>query len=530
MPSERTAFGKYHVLARLGHGGMGNVYLAMHAGPAGIQKLLVVKQLREDLVTMPEARSMFLDEARISTRLNHANIVQTNEVVDEEGDLYLVMEFLDGQPLARILNPKFADAFPLSAKLRVLVEALDGLHYAHELADYDGSPLNVVHRDVSPHNIIVTYEGHVKLLDFGIAKAADATTVTESGVFKGKVRYASPEQALCQGVNRRTDVFAVGAILWEILAHRRMWQDQVDASVLVALATEQIPRIRDVRPGVPPELEAICAKALAGEAKRRFATALEFRDALLGYLRTATDETDLGAAVSATFAKERSNLLAVIDAQAKAIRETSSGKVRTIPVLTLEPSGSASSSKKSSAGSPLSLNSLELAAKITGRFRSLRATWWVSAGASLVAVAAGIAYLASSHGAATPILPTGSAYVSGSVHLSLRATPPDARFALDGTTLDANPYEGDVARDGATHRLTVNADGFESREMEVRFSRDVDLDVTLAPRTPAQPPSTSPATPPAAARAAPVRAPNPPSLSPKHASKRSIDEEDPYSQ
>ena len=136
--------------------------------------------------------SMFLDEARISTRLNHPNIVQTNEVVDDEDDLYLVMEFLDGQPLSRILEPSHRDALPLAAKLRILVEALEGLHYAHELTDYDGTPLNVVHRDVSPQNIIVTYDGHVKLVDFGVAKAADATTVTESGVFKGKVRYSSP--------------------------------------------------------------------------------------------------------------------------------------------------------------------------------------------------------------------------------------------------------------------------------------------------------------------------------------------------
>ena len=242
MRSGRLSFGKYQVLARLGQGGMGHVYLAMHVGPGGVQKIIVIKQLREDFASSVAARAMFLDEARISTRLNHPNIVQTNEVVDDEEDLYLVMEFLDGQPLSRILDPAHMGTLPLASKLQIIVEALDGMHYAHELKDYDGSPLNIVHRDISPQNIFVTYTGHVKVFDFGVAKAADAKTVTESGVFQGKVRYASPEQALCTPVDRRADVFGIGTILWEILTGRRLWQDQADASVLLARSLRANPR------------------------------------------------------------------------------------------------------------------------------------------------------------------------------------------------------------------------------------------------------------------------------------------------
>jgi serine/threonine-protein kinase len=523
MTNERIAFGKYHVLARLGHGGMGKVYLAMHTGPAGILKLLVVKQLREDLVASHEARSMFLDEARISTRLNHPNIVQTNEVVDEGDDLYLVMEFLDGQPLGRILHRQFADAFPLSTKLRILIEALEGLHYAHELRDYDGTPLNVVHRDVSPHNIIVTYEGHVKLVDFGIAKAADATTVTESGVFKGKVRYASPEQALCQEVDRRADVFSMGTILWETIGQRRMWPQQGDAQVLVALASGKIPSVRDARPEVPAELEAICAKALAPDPAQRYATALQFRDALVRYLRNAPDETDLGAAVSATFANERREIRTLIESQAKVIREASSGKMRAIPVIAMETSGSAPSKKSS----PGTLGPTDLAWRLTGGFRSLKPTSRIAAVTALIGVVGAVVLIASSRRTVASPAPGASATVDTLVHLSVHATPPSAHVAVDGTPLPSNPYEGDAARDGATHRVIVSADGFESRELEVRFSRDVSLDVALVPRPPVLPPAPSPSP---AARPAPVRAWIPPSSPPRHPSQRSIDEEDPYSQ
>ena len=521
MRNNRMSFGKYQVLARLGQGGMGHVYLAMNPGPAGIQKLVVIKQLREDFATSVAARAMFLDEARISTRLNHPNIVQVNEVVDDDEDLYLVMEFLDGQPLSRILEPHHTGAFPLAAKLRILIEALEGLHYAHELTDYDGTPLNVVHRDVSPQNIIVTYDGHVKLVDFGVAKAADAKTVTESGVFKGKVRYASPEQALCTRVDRRADVFALGTVLWEVLTGRRLWQDQADASVLLALANGNIPRIRDALPELPPSLEAICSRALANDAASRYPTALALRDALVGYLADQSDETDIGRALSASFDPERRRLHAVIDAQMKAARDASSGAltVRNIPLLGPD-SGSTLASEKSVVRGGLSVES-------TGRSRippgeaANHGRAIAFAAVAVVALIGGIAFLVPSRrSTASAPPPLAAAPAEAHVHLSLRATPPEARFVLDGRSLGANPYEEDVVRDESPHRLSIRAEGFETRDIDARLNRDVSVDVTLAPRAA---PSPSPA--PSAAVRPPGARPSPP---PKGTPKRLIDEDDPY--
>jgi eukaryotic-like serine/threonine-protein kinase len=342
---ERTVFGKYKVLARLGRGGMGDVYLAVNLGPSDVSKLIVVKELRGDLALVPEARSMFLDEARIATRLNHPNVVQTYEVVEEEDSLYLTMEFLEGQPLQHIIRGPKRGLVPQPLQLRILADTLAALHYAHELTDYDGTRLEVVHRDVSPHNVIVTYEGTAKLVDFGIAKAADMKTVTETGVFKGKVRFSSPEQAIGTDIDRRSDVFAAGAMLWEILTGEQMWKGMSDTKVLLAIAAGNIPRLRSVKADVPERLDAICCKALAFERDDRYATADAFREALLDYLRAAGDPgVDLGSIVSSAFAKERSEMRAIIDAEIRALRDSSSASIRRrrVPVLSSPPPPSVS--------------------------------------------------------------------------------------------------------------------------------------------------------------------------------------------
>jgi tRNA A-37 threonylcarbamoyl transferase component Bud32 len=272
--------GRRHLLFELGRGGMGTVYLAVSRGVGDFRKLKVVKQLRADLASHPHFLQAFLDEARLAARLNHPNVVQTNEVGFDGTHYFLEMEYLEGQSLEALLCD--GGQLPLSLSLFVLEEVLAGLHYAHELTDTDGTPLGVVHRDVTPHNVFVTYEGVVKLLDFGIAKAANTSRDTSTGVLKGKLTYMSPEQASRRPVDRRADIFSVGVILWRLLTGRRLWEDASEAQIFQELDRGEIPTPSSVAGDVPPALEAICMRALALDPKERFGTAKDLQRALEG--------------------------------------------------------------------------------------------------------------------------------------------------------------------------------------------------------------------------------------------------------
>lgn len=481
----RTAFGKYHVLARIGRGGMGDVFLAVNVGPAGVSKLVVVKELREELAMAHEARTMFLDEARLATRLNHPNVVQTYEVVDEETCLYITMEFLDGQPLHRIIRGPDKQRFPLPMLLRILADALSGLHYAHQLTDYDGTPLEVVHRDVSPHNIIVTYEGTTKLVDFGIAKAADATTVTASGVFKGKVRFSAPEQALCQPIDRRTDVFSVGMVLWEMCTGEPMWRNMSDAAVLLELANGRIPRARTVNPSVPEELDNICARALALARSDRYETANDMRMALLDYLRTTDDAGgDLPALLMSVFAEERKRIRSTIETEIRLMREASSAarKIRRVPELSMKVVAEDGAADTRATGVVDTRSRKDLMPPPVTR--------WVIpaiAGGAVLVAAAGLAVYASQRsasgsGTSASASATASApALPASIHVRVTAQPPRARLVVDGVATSSNPFEADVPRDDAVHHVSATASGYVARDMDTRFDKDVSMDLVLAP-------------------------------------------------
>ncbi|MEM9696613.1 MAG: serine/threonine-protein kinase, partial [Myxococcota bacterium] len=228
-------FGKYRPVAELGQGGMADVILALSQGPIGFNKLVVIKRLRSHLADDPEFVGMLIDEARLAARLNHPNIVHTNEVGEIDGTFFIAMEYLEGQPLHRIKRrAKRHESLDISLamELQILADVLAGLHYAHELTDYDGTALQVVHRDVTPSNIFLTYDGVSKVLDFGIAKASGRTTETKTGVVKGKMTYMPPEQALGLEIDRRADIYSVGVMLWEAATGRRMWKGVDDVVIL----------------------------------------------------------------------------------------------------------------------------------------------------------------------------------------------------------------------------------------------------------------------------------------------------------
>jgi hypothetical protein len=276
--------GKYEVLQRLAAGGMAEIFLARMVGVLGFDKLVVIKRILPHLAQRTDFIEMFLDEARIATTLNHANIVATHEVGVHGKSYFMVMEYLAGEDvraIVRALQHQAAGArLPLEHALLVASSVAAGLHYAHEKRDRDGKPFDIVHRDVTPQNVIVTYDGAVKLLDFGIAKASNRINETRSGSFKGKVPYMSPEQCRGEPLDRRSDIFSLWILLHEMTLCRRLFRGETDFQILKQIAEGPITRPRDVDPSYDERLQAIVMKALERDPERRFQTARELQEAL----------------------------------------------------------------------------------------------------------------------------------------------------------------------------------------------------------------------------------------------------------
>jgi serine/threonine protein kinase/ABC-type branched-subunit amino acid transport system substrate-binding protein len=312
-----ASFGKYRFLAEIGFGGMSEIYLTViQGGLAGFQKLVALKLLRRDLDEDGEFRRMFLDEARLAAQLNHPNVVQTYDVGEDHGRYYIAMEYLEGQSFERIRRASgSARLFPLELQIRMLSQVLCGLHYAHAFADYHDTPISIVHRDVTPSNVLITYDGQVKLIDFGIAKVLDWVHDTEVGVLKGKARYMAPEQVSGAPIDRRADLYSVGVMLWETLAGQHIWNGLPGTEVIKRSGEPPPPPL-----DAPPMLQQICGKAMAPRPEDRYPTAEALRADLELFLAqhiTPSRERDLGAAVTELFGDERARLRQIIDAQLK---------------------------------------------------------------------------------------------------------------------------------------------------------------------------------------------------------------------
>jgi serine/threonine protein kinase len=308
-------FGRYKAIAALGSGGMADVYLAVARGIEGFNKLAVVKRLR---ASEPEQVRLFLDEARLAARLAHPNIVHTYDVGESRGGYFIAMEYLEGQSLEKVAQRFQArgEAFPEPLAAQVMVMLLRALHYTHELRDYDNTPLHCVHRDVSPQNIFVTYGGEVKLLDFGIAKAALNTTVTELGELKGKIRYMSPEQVGGEAMDRRADLYAAGIVFWELLARRGLYEGDAMA-VMNRIANTEPARVSSVRRECDPRLDNVAAHALRLDRDLRYATADAMRVDLDAYLRERAPDMgagELSDAMMRLFAEARAEEHAQVQA------------------------------------------------------------------------------------------------------------------------------------------------------------------------------------------------------------------------
>jgi serine/threonine-protein kinase len=302
--------GRYELIARLAVGGMAEVYLARHGELSGFKTLVVVKKVLPHLAENPEFISMFLDEARIASLLDHPNVVRIVEVGRAENDYFLAMELVQGKPLASLIRRATERKQPLDPKLAALIMAqvAAGLHHAHGVSDAEGHPLGLVHRDVSPKNILVSFEGGVKVIDFGIARAMGRISQTNTGGMKGTVGYMSPEQAKSEAIDRRADVFACGVVLWESLTSRRLFRKDNDLATMRALIYDAIPRPSTVTK-VPAMLEQITMKALSRDPETRFQSGLELALALERFIGQAggASTSHLGALMRDYFANDQTD-------------------------------------------------------------------------------------------------------------------------------------------------------------------------------------------------------------------------------
>jgi eukaryotic-like serine/threonine-protein kinase len=486
-PRATREVGKYRVLAELGRGGMANVYLAALRGHGSVNKLVVLKALLPEIASERNALAMFLDEARLAAQLNHGNVVQTYEVGTEGDRHVIVMEYLEGQSLASVLRRagKRDQPLPLALHLRVLIDTLEGLHYAHELKGYDGKPLQLVHRDISPQNVFVTYDGRTKLLDFGIAKAASSTTHTTTGVIKGKIPYRSPEQLSGADLDRRADVYAVGCMLWAAAAGQKLWKDTPDTRVVRRVLEGDVPSPRTVNPSCDEELARIAMKALAARRAERYSSARELQDDLERYceqLAARSRPRELAAFVSSLFADRQIELKAHIEQELSLLDELPAPPegeaTRALPLDLGEGVQQRSSTRTISAST---INSAEggparsllpWAAAATGVGLALGAYGFVARSQQASAVATSASILASTKSVERAV-PTSS------VKVELRASPRDARLYLDDEPLAGNPALRVLPSDGKVHQLRAELAGHQTASAEFTATRDDVVELEL---------------------------------------------------
>jgi serine/threonine protein kinase len=304
-------FGRYRLLGLLGEGGMGRLYIAERRGVRGFVKIVALKLILPHLADSDQLRDMFLNEARIAARLEHPNIVATYELGEVEGKYFISMEYLPGEDLSAVISRcQGQQTIPIEMAARLAQQVAKGLHYAHDVRDGQGRLVGLVHRDVNPRNIFVTYHGGVKLLDFGMVRNP-AGPRSVPGVFKGKYGYCAPEQLDGGRIDRRTDVFCLGIVLWECLTGARLFDVGTDVETIDAVRSRRIERPGTLRPEVPRRLEEIVMRALAREPVQRYQSAHEMSEELDRFLLGRNNQpttTGVGQWIEAIFGSERSAL------------------------------------------------------------------------------------------------------------------------------------------------------------------------------------------------------------------------------
>ena len=479
-----TPFGKYELLDRIAAGGMAEIFKARYAPAPGVTKQVVIKKILPHYAANRGFIAMFTNEARIAMGLSHGNIAQVFDFGSIDGDYFLAMELVDGQPLSKLLKRARTfgiETLPAPLAAFIAIELLKGLHYAHTRPDEHGTPMHIVHRDVSPQNVLVSYEGQIKVVDFGIAKARNAgVEETAANAVKGKYAYFAPEQARAKELDARTDVFAAGIVLYEMLTGQLPFQGRM-MDVLSKIVRGQFPRPRELNPRVPPELERIVLKAMALEKADRFQTAEAFQQELSRYLASSHPDftpSELGQFLQLLFEEEL----------------VAEGRPVQLPRTFVEKAQTWKTPKSNKPDADAATEMVEVG-ELPGAPKFPRAPTFEHAveprrrglvRALVLVAAAGV---------------VGFAGVSLMVRLrkgtlDITSTPPGAAITIDGkSTGRVAPAVLDELEGARTYKVALEKDGFKPWTNDVPLQRGQHLvvDAKLDPLPPPEPPPPEPA-------------------------------------
>lgn len=532
----KPRLGRYEIAGLLATGGMAEIWLGRLVGPMGFEHPVVLKRILPHLARVPEFVSMFVDEARITAGIKHPNVALVFELVHDAGELFLVMEYLAGESLAglnRRLSKQGRTLDPALAAY-VIAEACTGLHAAHELSDEQGFPRDLVHRDISPQNIFITYSGQVKLLDFGIAKAANRSTETEAGQVKGKFAYMSPEQCQGQPLDRRSDLFSMGIVLWETSLGTRLFHRGTELLTFQAICEAPVLRPSAACAGYPPQLEQVCMRALERVRGRRYATALELRAALLPVARELglgdDGETRLGQLMRALFAERveaKQEMLLQFQAGGlpssvpaaevdQAVELPSLDLAAMVPedaapedAAPLEDTALHEESAAPAGSRPSSMARAALAVALAG-FVGVAAWGLHSATSSAPSAASNLAASgnhAAASGAAATIHPGTSPASPGalaagstpapapdaaSVSIRVETSPPGAHILLGTTNQGKTPSTFSTPRSDQAQALKLSLPGYQPHEEALTANVSQRLSITLRPLAPRRAPEAKP--------------------------------------
>jgi serine/threonine protein kinase len=495
---------------------MGRVWAARQVG-SPLQRLVAVKTAISGQSQTPEFQRLFMDEARIASLIHHPHVCGVYELGEEKGTLYLVMEWCDGASLRQVMDELEDGRMDLPVAARIVASVAAGLHAAHELEDSDGTKLRVVHRDVSPQNILISKDGHVKVADFGVAKAAGQLhRPTETGEMKGKLAYMAPEQVTAKDIDHRADIFALGCVLYEVTVGRRPFQGEGALSTLYQLLEQTVASPCETIPDYPPALAAIVLKALAKDAAERYQTAEDLRVALESWIASRgsnVSEREIGALLRKTLASE-------IDEKSKKINDASAR-------LKDQPSGASESHSHSGGNSRPAVHTgtdthrregaiTEDRGVATGNIRE-KSSWWLPVGAALgvlgvVAVLARGSWgteapqvVSPANAASAPTLilepphtttappEPAPAVEAQAVKITVRTIPARATIRIDGGDPLSSPYNMEVAPSQQLREITASAPNYASVTRQVSFDQTREIVIELERQPQQQQPPARPA-------------------------------------